>query len=66
MIPYNKRCYGATIRSLGATGKSKLTGRDDMNPVIGLDISKEESHGQAFLERGKPFKGTFHFDGYVR
>jgi transposase InsO family protein len=25
-----------------------------MNPVIGLDISKEESHGQAFLDRGKP------------
>ncbi len=33
-----------------------------MNPVIGLDISKEESHGQAFLERGKPFRGTFHFE----
>jgi len=40
-----------------------------MNPVIGLDISKEESHGQAFLERGNPFRGTFHFqhtrDGLV-
>lgn len=33
-----------------------------MNPVIGLDISKEESHGQAFLERGKPFQGIFHFE----
>lgn len=33
-----------------------------MNPVIGLDISKAESHGQAFLERGKPFRGTFHFE----
>lgn len=32
------------------TGKSKLR-RDCMIPVIGLDISKEESHGQAFLER---------------
>lgn len=32
-----------------------------MNPVIGLDISKEESHGQAFLDRGKPYKRTFHF-----
>jgi len=32
-----------------------------MNPVIGLDISKEESHGQAFLERGNPLRGTFHF-----
>ncbi|UNK21301.1 IS110 family transposase [Paenibacillus sp. N3/727] len=33
-----------------------------MNPVIGLDISKQESHGQVFLERGKPYKGTFHFE----
>ncbi|WP_261808189.1 IS110 family transposase [Paenibacillus sp. N3.4] len=33
-----------------------------MNPVIGLDISKEESYGLAFLDRGKPFKGTFHFE----
>ena len=41
---------------------STFTGRDEMNPVIGLDISKEESHGQAFLERGKPFRETFHFE----
>ena len=33
-----------------------------MNPVVGLDISKEESHGQAFLARGKPFRGAFHFE----
>ncbi len=33
-----------------------------MNPVICLDISKEESHGQAFLDRGKSFKGTFQFE----
>jgi transposase len=33
-----------------------------MNPVIGLDISKEESHGQAFLDRGKPHKETFQFE----
>ena len=33
-----------------------------MNPVIGLDTSKEESHGQAFLERGKPYRGTFKFE----
>lgn len=32
-----------------------------MNPVIGLDISKEESHGQAFLDRGKPYRGIFYF-----
>lgn len=33
-----------------------------MNPVIGLDISKAESHGQAFLDRGKPVGCTFKFD----
>jgi transposase len=33
-----------------------------MNPVIGLDISKEESHGQAFVDRGKPFRSTFKFE----
>lgn len=32
-----------------------------MNPVIGLDISKEESNGQAFLDRGKPYQGIFYF-----
>jgi transposase len=42
-------------------GKS-ISRRNYMNPVIGLDISKEESHGQAFLERGKPYRGTFHFE----
>jgi transposase len=47
--------------NVGAASKSTHTGRDEMNPVIGLDISKEESHGQAFLERGNPFRGTFHF-----
>lgn len=45
----------------GVTGKSYRTRRNVMNPVIGLDISKDESHGQAFFERGKPYKGTFHF-----
>jgi transposase len=32
-----------------------------MKPVIGLDISKTESHGQAFLDRGKPYGGVFCF-----
>lgn len=36
-----------------------------MNPVIGLDIYKEESHGQAFLERGKPYREMLHFE-YTR
>jgi transposase len=44
-------------------GRRQYKSRSDwMNPVIDLDISKEESHGQAFLDRGKPFKGTFHFE----
>lgn len=33
-----------------------------MNPVIGLDISKAESHGQAFLDRDKPHGGIFKFE----
>ncbi|MDQ0497112.1 IS110 family transposase [Paenibacillus brasilensis] len=32
-----------------------------MKPVIGLDISKAESHGQAFLDRGKPHGRGFCF-----
>jgi transposase len=55
------RCYGATRRVTGAAGKF-TSRRDQMNSVIGLDISKEKSHGQAFLDRGKPFKGTFQFE----
>jgi hypothetical protein len=35
-----------------------------MNPVIGLDVSKGESHAQAFTDRGIPygkiFNGTIH------
>jgi hypothetical protein len=26
-----------------------------MNPVIGLDIAKGKSQGQAFLDKGKPY-----------
>jgi transposase len=32
-----------------------------MKPVIGLDISKAESHGQAFLDRSNPLGGVFCF-----
>lgn len=34
-----------TRRTLGDAGKSKLTGRDEMNLVIGLDIYKDDTHG---------------------
>ncbi|MCY9670811.1 IS110 family transposase [Paenibacillus alginolyticus] len=47
-----------------------------MNPVIGLDVSKGESHAQAFLNRGIPHGKIFRFKhdleglalflGYVR
>lgn len=30
-----------------------------MNPVIGLDVSKEESQVQAFLDKGKPYRKSF-------
>ncbi|TXK75471.1 IS110 family transposase [Paenibacillus sp. N3.4] len=30
-----------------------------MNPVIGLDIAKRESQGQAFLDKGKPYGRSF-------
>ncbi|WP_256710729.1 transposase [Paenibacillus sp. FSL H8-0548] len=33
-----------------------------MNPVIGLDVSKGESHAQAFLDRGVPHGKTFKFN----
>lgn len=32
-----------------------------MNPVIGLDISKGQSEGQAFLNKGKPYGKSFCF-----
>ncbi|WP_054024920.1 IS110 family transposase [Bacillus sp. FJAT-28004] len=33
-----------------------------MNPVIGLDVSKGESHAQAFTDRGKPHGKIFQFE----
>jgi transposase len=33
-----------------------------MNPVIGLDVSKGESHAQAFSDRGSPYGKTFRFE----
>lgn len=33
-----------------------------MNPVIGLDVSKGESHAQAFSDRGTPHGKTFRFN----
>ncbi|MDQ0116838.1 IS110 family transposase [Paenibacillus harenae] len=30
-----------------------------MNPVVGLDIAKGESQGQAFLDKGKPYGKSF-------
>jgi hypothetical protein len=49
---------------LGIVGKF-ISRRDCMNPVIGLDISKEESHVQAFLERGKPYVPFRAYSGWV-
>ncbi|MGM7684602.1 IS110 family transposase, partial [Cytobacillus sp. Hm23] len=30
-----------------------------MNPVVGLDVSKGESHVQAFLNKGKAYRKSF-------
>lgn len=32
-----------------------------MNPVIGLDISKGQSEGHAFLSKGQPYGRRFRF-----
>ncbi|GAA0440735.1 hypothetical protein GCM10008983_17220 [Lentibacillus halophilus] len=32
-----------------------------MNPVIGLDVAKEESQVQAYLRKKKPYKKSFKF-----
>ncbi|GIO98314.1 hypothetical protein J14TS5_34000 [Paenibacillus lautus] len=33
-----------------------------MNPVIGLDVSKGESHAPAFTDRGVPYGKVFRFE----
>jgi len=33
-----------------------------MNPVIGLDVSKGESHAQAFTDRGVPYGKVLRFE----
>jgi transposase len=33
-----------------------------MNPVVGIDVSKGNSQGQAFLDRNQPYKKSFRFE----
>jgi transposase len=33
-----------------------------MNPVVGIDVSKGNSQGQAFLDRNQPYKKNFRFE----
>jgi hypothetical protein len=33
-----------------------------MNPVIGIDVSKGNSQGQAFLYRNHPYQKSFRFE----
>jgi len=42
-------------------GGENYFGSNEMNPVIGLDVSKGESHAQAFADRGTPYGKTFRF-----
>jgi transposase len=44
---------------LGTTGKFSFRRDRRMNPVIGLDIAKGESQGQAFLDKGQPYGKSF-------
>jgi transposase len=37
----------------------KIKGGITMNPVVGLDVAKEESRVQAFLDKSKPFGKSF-------
>jgi transposase len=47
---------------VGVTGKhNNQEGKKFMNPVIGLDISKGRSEGQAFLDKGQPYGKAFSF-----
>jgi transposase len=34
---------------------------ENMNPVVGIDVSKGESQGQAFLDKNKPYGKSFRF-----
>ena len=36
-----------------------------MDPVIGLDIAKEESQVQAFLQKKHPYKRSFKFEHHL-
>jgi transposase len=53
-----------TTRRLGVTGENNIRS-GLMNPVIGLDVSKGESHAQAFSDRGMPYGKPFCFEHNV-
>jgi transposase len=40
---------------------SSFKGGVKVKPVVGIDVSKGESHGQAFLKKAKPFGRGFRF-----
>jgi transposase len=46
---------------MGDTGILVVGGKM-MNPVVGIDVSKENSQGQAFLDKNQPYKQSFHFE----
>ena len=43
---------------IGATG-AYIVGGERLNPVVGIDVAKDESEVQAFLEKGKPYGENF-------
>lgn len=46
------------MKEIGVTGEF-IRGGERMNPVVGIDIAKEESEVQAFLDKAKPYGKSF-------
>ena len=46
------------MEEIGVTGEY-VVGGEKMNPVVGIDVAKDESEVQAFLEKGKPYGKNF-------
>lgn len=43
------------------TGYIMYEGGGMMDPVVGLDVAKGESQGQAFVDKGQPYGKSFQF-----
>ena len=46
------------MEEIGVTGEY-TRGGERMNPVVGIDVAKEVSEVQAFLDKGQPYGKSF-------